>query len=165
VLYTFQGGVDGQYPGEVLFGANGVLYSTTNSGGADPGVLCHSNSRIKFGCGTVFEFTPLAEKAGAWTKTVLYTFPEQAGGGQHPSTEVVFDSQGNLYGTAGACSKGFGMVFELTPPAGGSGAWTETVPYNFTGGSDGAYPGAGVVLGPNGVLYGTASPKRRTRTK
>lgn len=48
-------------------------------------------------------------------------------------------------------------MFQLTPPAGGSGSWTETVIHNFTDGSDGAYPGGGVVLGPNGVLYGTAS--------
>jgi hypothetical protein len=39
VLYTFQGGFDGQYPGEVLFGSNGSLYGTTISGGT-PGVLC-----------------------------------------------------------------------------------------------------------------------------
>jgi hypothetical protein len=54
-------------------------------------------------------------------------------------------------------SKGYGMVFELTPLAGGSGARTETVLYNLTGGSDGAYLGGGVAPGPNGVLYGTAS--------
>lgn len=30
----------------------------------------------------------------------------------------------------------------------------ETVLYNFTGGSDGGVPTAGVVLGPKGNLYG-----------
>src|ERR1700757_1079671 len=58
VLYTFQGGADGQFPGEVLFGANGVLYGTTPSGGAKPGVQCHTNYRITYGCGTVFVFAP-----------------------------------------------------------------------------------------------------------
>jgi uncharacterized repeat protein (TIGR03803 family) len=156
VIYTFQGRYDGQGPGEVVFGPNGALYSTTFSGGT-AGVLCMGNPRNHVGCGTVFELTPPVQQGGSWTKTILHNFPIQAGDGQHPSPEVVFDSQGNLYGTAGSGSKGHGMVFELTPPAGGSGAWTESVPYNFTGGSDGAYPGGGVVPGPNGVLYGTAS--------
>jgi len=155
VLYTFEGSFDGQYPGELLFGANGALYGTTNSGGT-PGVLCHSSSRIKFGCGTVFEFTPPAEKGGSWTKTVLYTFPGFAHDGTGPDAEITFDSQGNLYSTTGGGTKGYGTVFLLTPPS-GSGAWTETVLHDFTGGSDGGYPGGTVTLGANGVLYGTGS--------
>ena len=84
VKYTFQGNADGQSPGEVLFGANGVLYGTTPSGGAKPGVQCHTNYRITFGCGTVFEFTPPSGKGGSWTKTVLYTFPQFKGGWNRP---------------------------------------------------------------------------------
>ena len=33
VLYTFQGGYDGQNPGDVVFGPNGVLYGVTVAGG------------------------------------------------------------------------------------------------------------------------------------
>jgi hypothetical protein len=157
VLYTFQGGADGQYPGEVLFGANGVLYGTTVSGGANPGVLCHSNYRIKFGCGTVFEFTPPAENGGAWTKTVLYTFPGFKGDGTGPGSEITFDSQGNIYGVTGSGTGGYGTVFQLTPPSTTGGAWKETVLHDFTGGNDGGYPGGTVALGPNGVLYGAGS--------
>jgi uncharacterized repeat protein (TIGR03803 family) len=36
-----------------------------------------------------------------------------------------------------------------------STAGNETVLYRFTGGADGGTPFAGVVLGPNGNLYGT----------
>jgi uncharacterized repeat protein (TIGR03803 family) len=44
----------------------------------------------------------------------------------------------------------------LTPPLSPSGAWTEAVLYNFTGGSDGANPQA-PVTSPGGVLYGTTA--------
>jgi len=156
VLYTFQGGADGQYPGEVLFGANGALYGTTVSGGANPGVLCHSNYRIKFGCGTVLEFVPPSQKGGAWTKTVLYTFPGFKHDGTGPGSEITFDSQGNIYGVSGGGTGGYGTVWQLTPPT-GSGSWKEAVLHNFTGSSDGGYPGGTVVVGANGVLYGTGS--------
>jgi len=156
VLHTFQGSFDGQYPGEVVFGPNGALYGTTTSGGT-PGVLCHSNQRIKFGCGTVFEFAPPAQKGGSWTKTVLYTFPGFKGDGTGPGSEITFDSQGNLYGVSASGTGGYGTVFQLTPPAQSGGAWKETVLHDFTGGSDGGYPGGTVTLGPNGVLYGVAS--------
>jgi hypothetical protein len=53
---------------------------------------------------------------------------------------------------------GCGTVFQLTPPATPGGAWTESVLYSFSGSdSDGACPAAGVVLGKNGVLYGTTT--------
>jgi hypothetical protein len=72
-LYTSQTSFDGQYPGQVVFGPNGALFGTAASGGT-PGVLCHSNLRIKYGCGTVFQLTSPSEKGGSWT-TVLYTSP------------------------------------------------------------------------------------------
>jgi hypothetical protein len=155
VLYTFQGSFDGQYPGAMIFGSNGALYGTTVSGGT-PGVLCHSNTRIKYGCGTVFQLTPPSGKGGSWSKTVLYSFPGFTHDASGPGSEIAFDSQGNLYGTSSGGTTGYGTVFELAPPAGG-GAWKETVLHDFTGGSDGGYPGGNVVIGANGVLYGTAS--------
>ena len=155
VLYTFQGSFDGQYPGEVVFGANGALYGTTTSGGT-PGVLCHTNQRIKYGCGTVFQLTPPSGGSGAWTKTVLYTFPGFKGDGTGPGSEITFDSQGNLYGVTGGGTKAYGTVFQLTPPN-GTGSWKETVLHDFTGGSDGGNPGGTVVVGAIGVLYGTGS--------
>jgi hypothetical protein len=47
-------------------------------------------------------------------------------------------------------------VFKLTPPTSGS-TWTETVLYNFSNGSTGCYPYAGVILDSTGALYGTTS--------
>jgi hypothetical protein len=46
-----------------------------------------------------------------------------------------------------------GPVFDLIPS---NESWTERVLYSFTGGSDGAYPLAGVIDGPSGHLYGTS---------
>jgi len=75
----------------------------------------------------------------------------------------VRDAAGNLYGTTlegGSCTctgrnqvlVGCGTVFKLDPDG------NETVLYTFTGGSDGAFPYAGLVMDPaTGNLYGTAS--------
>jgi uncharacterized repeat protein (TIGR03803 family) len=61
-----------------------------------------------------------------------------------------------LYGTTvygGAYS--FGTVFQLAPGAGGT--WTETVLHSFGSGTDGIYPGSGLIFGAAGSLYGTTS--------
>jgi uncharacterized repeat protein (TIGR03803 family) len=48
------------------------------------------------------------------------------------------------------------VVFELSPPSSGSGAWTETVLYSFIGGvGDGEDPVAGLIFDSAGNLYGT----------
>jgi uncharacterized repeat protein (TIGR03803 family) len=151
IIYTFQGGYDGYRPGEVTFGPNGSLYGTTQFGGV-AGVHCQGGSRDFVGCGTVFELTPPAKPGGKWTKTILHNFPAYAGDGLTPTPDVIFDSQGNLYGAAGGGgTSGYGMVFQLTPTS------KEAVLHDFTGRSDGGYPGGGLVLGANGVLYGAAS--------
>jgi uncharacterized repeat protein (TIGR03803 family) len=155
VLWTFQGSFDGQNPGEVVFGPNGALYGTTTSGGT-PGVPCSTNTRIKFGCGTVFQLTPPAQKGGSWIKTIIYTFPATKADGRVPNSEITFDSDGNLYGmTASGGTSNYGIAYELTGIA--SGAAQETILHEFTGGSDGGYPGGTLVVGQNGAVYGTAS--------
>jgi uncharacterized repeat protein (TIGR03803 family) len=151
VIYTFQGVYDGQNPGAVVF-RNGLLYGTTPAGGpASP--PCN-----RIGCGTVFELAPPGKKGSSWTKTVLYSFPGSLTDGRSPNSDIVFDSNGALYGTtdAGGTSN-YGTVFQLTPPAKAGGSWTYKVLHNFTGGSDGGYPIGGLVVGSNGALYGTAS--------
>jgi uncharacterized repeat protein (TIGR03803 family) len=76
------------------------------------------------------------------------------GDGALPFGGLTLDAQGNLYGTTDAGgSDGGGTVFELSP--GSNGAWTETILYNFAGGSDGFAPFAGVVFDSAGNLYGT----------
>ena len=151
LLYSFAGGNDGSQPfAGVMIGNGGVLYGATATGG--PAYA-----------GTVFSLTPPQSANGNWTESVLYAF---TGGspGIGVLSGVVVGNGGVLYGTTegggtGSCARGCGTVFSLTPPAAGPsgpGAWTANVVYRFTGGSDGAYPVAGVTIGNNGVLYGTA---------
>src|ERR1019366_5206409 len=68
---------------------------------------------------------------------------------------LILDSQGNLYGVAeSGGTRGAGVVYELSPITGGG--WTETVLYNFKGGTeDGASPHATLIVDSAGNLYGT----------
>lgn len=142
VLHSFGNGTDGSVPeAGLIFDANGNLYGTTSFGGIHDG-------------GTAFELTPTG--GGDWTETVLRNF----GGGTDgavPFAGLVFDANGNLYGTTyqGGIHN-HGTVFQLAPRQGGG--WTETVLHSFNNnGSDGALPEAGLVFDPAGNLYGTTS--------
>ena len=141
-LYNFAGGSDPKLPyAGLIFDKAGNLYGTTELGG--------TNNQ-----GTVFEITPNSN--GIWTESVLYNFIGGADGGQ-PYASLVFDQAGNLYGTtnfggSANCNLGCGTVFKLTP---GSGGWTETVLYTFTGGNDGREPNARLLFDAPGNLYGT----------
>lgn len=65
---------------------------------------------------------------------------------------------GVLYGTtAYGGSAGYGTVFQLTPPSTGSGPWTESILYEFTGFFGGANPFAAPVVGKDGAIYGATS--------
>jgi len=68
---------------------------------------------------------------------------------------VIFDAAGNLYGTtAFGGTSGAGIVFELANPEAPAG-WTESILYNFSGGSDGSQPYGGLIFDSAGNLYGT----------
>jgi len=140
VLYSFTGGNDGCYPaGGVIRDSAGNFYGTTyNGGSADAGVV--------FKLDTTGNETVLHSFTGGY-------FTEDADGG-YPIAGVVRDSAGNLYGTTsfgGTATARAGVVFKL------DAAGNETVLHNFTGGADGGYPIAGVVLDAPGNLYGTTS--------
>jgi uncharacterized repeat protein (TIGR03803 family) len=143
-LYTFQGGSDGWSPtGALIADQSGNLYGTTEAGGdttCDGGTL---------GCGTVFKLAPDG------TETQLHAFHGGSGDGSGPEGGVIADAAGNLYGTTGGSGScpflqtGCGTVFRLAPDG------TETVLYDFQGGSDGVSPRAGLIMDKNGDLYGT----------
>jgi len=143
VLYSFTGGNDGAYPlAGLVFDAAGNIYGTTEAGGTGPACL------YVLGCGTVFELT---HGSGVWTESVLHTFTA-SGDGALPNAGVIFDTVGNLYGTTlYGGSESAGVIFELTP---GSGAWTESVLYNFST-SGGSQPRSGLIFDAVGNLYGT----------
>jgi uncharacterized repeat protein (TIGR03803 family) len=158
ILYSFKGGADGAYPGAGLtLGPGAVLYGTTAAGGST-------------GNGTVFLLTP--PKTGtAWGEQVLYSFggaPDACGtigqpacDGANPAGGVVVGKAGVLFGTT--FNGGFaivnkqpisaGTVFQLTPPTGGAGPWTESIIYTFKGGADGGNPEGGLTNN-NGLLLG-----------
>jgi hypothetical protein len=165
VLYVFKGNAsnDGASPyGGLVMDSAGNLYGTTGYGGTGDCVLLGS----KLGCGTVFELSPPKEKGGAWTETVLYSFPT-AKQGYVPAGDLVFDSAGDLYGATifgggyGTTCDTFyqycGAVFKLSPPKTRGGKWTEKVLHSFKGGTDGANPNGGLVLDGKGAVYGTTS--------
>ena len=149
-LYEFMGGSDGGGPyAGLTMDAVGNLYGTTASYG---GGACDFGNP---GCGTVFE---LVRSGGLWQFKVLHTF-EGCLDGDGPSGSLVFDPQGNLYGTTGAggsdCgSPGYGTVFELKPSAEG---WEENILYRFRGESDGSAPGGPLALDSEGNIFGTAA--------
>lgn len=95
VLYSFQGGSDGDFPDAGLTNVGGTLYSTTAGGGSR-------------GKGTVYKVTTDG------TETVLYSF--QGGRDGNIPNAGVIDAGGTLYGTtlAGGAS-GKGTVFKVTP--------------------------------------------------
>jgi uncharacterized repeat protein (TIGR03803 family) len=87
---------------------------------------------------------------------VLYSFKDDGTDGTAPYANLLFDGDGNLYGTTyyGGVH-GSGTVFRLSPGAGG---WAETVLYNFCsvdGCADGTWPNAGLTLDAAANLYGT----------
>jgi len=75
-------------------------------------------------------------------------------GGKNPSSTLIFDRAGNLYGTTQSGGLHInGTVFELIPIAGGG--WNYTTLHIFKGQLDGANSGAGLVFDDAGNLYGT----------
>ena len=144
VLYSFGGGSPNGYTpeGSVVIDANGNLYGTTASGGNGFGLD-----------GTAFELSPAG--GGAWTFAVIHSFGAYETDGFSPTAGMLFDADGNLYGTTFGGGTGLGgTVFELSP--GTAGAWNEQVLYNFAGPTaDGIHPEAGLIFNSSGNLFGT----------
>ncbi len=133
ILYNFgsQSG-DGTDPlSGVIFDKKGNLYGATFSGGL-------------YGHGTVFELSPTG------VEKILYNFGGQSSDGSEPYGNLVFDKQGNLYGSTYAGGLyGQGTVFELSPTG------EETVLYTFgSQANDGAIPLGALVLDSAGNIYG-----------
>jgi uncharacterized repeat protein (TIGR03803 family) len=126
--------------GGVIFDAAGNLYGVNMEGGSTEDA------------GAVYELSPAQ---GFWIETTLHQFRPSTGDGSEPDAPLTFDARGNLIGTtATGGAYGYGTIFRLTQ----NGYWIEDGRYSFTGGSDGAEPGAGaLIFDASGNIIGTAS--------
>jgi len=131
VLHAFNGS-DGIFPqGSLVRDGAGNLYGIAGQGGAS-------------GAGSVYRI------AADGSFTLLYSFSGDSDGG-YPVGGLALDKRGNIYGTTQlGGTAGFGVIFELSPKG------KESVLYNFTGGSDGAFPQGDLLRDKSGALYGTA---------
>jgi uncharacterized repeat protein (TIGR03803 family) len=140
-VYSFAGGAEGSYPqGSLAVGPDGGLYGTTTAGGN-----LALNSGL--GCGTFFDIT---------TNGLLTTLAFFDGtNGDSPQGALALGGDDNFYGTTtrGGVTfpGGYGTIFRVTI----NGGITSLL--SFDGGSDGAYPTAGLTQGNPGVFYGTTS--------
>ncbi|HZT44408.1 MAG TPA: choice-of-anchor tandem repeat GloVer-containing protein [Chthonomonadaceae bacterium] len=131
-LHNFNGNAGGGNPnGGLLLGSDGKLYGTTINGG-------------RYSAGTVFS---LETNGGYYTILHSFNGPD----GANPYAGLFQASGGALYGTCyNGGANSYGTVFALNPD--GSGF---AVLHSFNGGSDGANPDGGLVLGSDGLLHGT----------
>ncbi len=142
VIYTFSG-TDGYEPnGGLVLDKSGNIYGTT-----------YKSTK---GAGTVFKVTP----GGSYT--LLHPFGSGKGDGMLPTSGLLMDKKGNIYGTASAggqaglygpgikCVSGCGVVYEITA------AGAEKILYTFKGAiGDGAAPFGALIQDNAGNLYGT----------
>jgi len=149
-LHAFDGADGAQPYANLVQGADGNLYGTTASGGANPGPFTD-------GAGTIFKITPTG------TLTTIYNFCSQGGNlctdGYWPFAGLVQAADGDFYGTTYAggapsdfCYGGCGTVFKITPSG------TLTTLHSFcsqSGCSDGASPDSILVQGTDRDFYGT----------
>ena len=142
VIYSFRGGSDGGAPeGALIQASNGTLYGTTLYGGSA-------------NMGTVFKISDLSTSPA---ESVVHSFGEGLDGA-YPNS-LIQARDGNLYGTTPqggplgciATGVGCGVVFRIsditTSP-------TESVIYEFAGGSDGANPSPSLIQASDSSLYG-----------
>jgi len=154
LIATFDGGTIGAEPRAALtLNAQGVLFSTAYSGGAN-------------GNGSIYSLTPPTGGQGAWTGTLLYSFA--AGDLDNSAAEVALGADGDLFGTTILGGHRGASVFQLAPPAHGGTVWTyrtirdlpppaELMDAGVTLTASGGLVGAGGGLG-NGEVYRLTAP-------
>ena len=136
-LLTFAG-TNGStpYPAPIR-GKDGTFYGTNSTGDAYNG-------------GNVYA---LSRKGGKWVGSTIWAFGGTSGDGAQPTSPLVMDKSGNLYGTTySGGTYNVGTVFELSQV---NGVWNETVLFSFSGKETGWYPYAGLLMAGSNTFYGT----------
>ena len=105
---------------------------------------------VAFPSGSAVQFVP--QPSGKWTEHMLHSFQDNSDGGE-PQSGLVFDSMGNLYGTASGGGKVGNGTFLRLRPTGKS--WAFTALYEFAAKPDGAYPSGSLIFDGAGNIYGT----------
>lgn len=129
--------LDGANPqAPVLLDTDGLLYGTTQGGGADTN-------------GTIFRLGTNGDLATLHYFGSLQGPNGEALDGATPAGGLVRSSDGSLYGvTSSGGQANNGTIFQLTPDA------TFTTLYRFSGGDDGANPQGSLVQASDGSFYG-----------
>jgi uncharacterized repeat protein (TIGR03803 family) len=135
-LYSFAGKPDGSDPTATLIPFDGKFYGTTQTGGVND-------------LGSIFSVTTSGKES------LIYSFGTSSATDGTTPTSGLTSVKRTLYGTttyggANCAPAGCGTVFEVSPLG------TESVIYNFRGGTDGSHP-VGGLIDVGGTLYGTTS--------
>jgi len=180
VLYTFAGGTDGVYPvNGLIMDSQGNLYGTTLGDSNVEGTVFELSPSGKgwkqqtiytadtdgagltldtagniFGVSRWAAFKLLPNGDGGWNPTVIYTFKTRDKYSPNPEGTMVFDNDGNLYGTTTGGGYSGGYVYELSPTE--EGEWIFTNIFTL-GGAYGENPQGGVVLDAAGNIYGATA--------
>ncbi len=142
IVYDFKQR-DGSNPtGGILFN-KGTLFGVTANGGTNRS-------------GTVYALRPPSVPGSEWNRQVLHQFADDSNGFA-PSSPLIADSTGAIYGTTINGNPTSGTVFKIAPPASGTGPWTFSVLYAFTLGANGGMPQGNLVFDSEGRLYGTTN--------
>jgi hypothetical protein len=141
----------------------GVAHVFAQGDGSTTGLSLGADGAYYGAGGGVFRLLPpVAGPTGAWTAQTLVPasgFP--TGNLVEPPVGdrgLRFFGAGTIGGLPStiAGNPGNGFIYRVSPPAVDQTAWTLTRLYEFRDGADGKWPN-GVIEGPNGFLYGTAS--------
>jgi uncharacterized repeat protein (TIGR03803 family) len=123
--------------------ASGAMYVTTEG-----------NNQLPRDLGAVVKLIPPTAGTTQWTSETLHLF---SGGsdGYYPTAGLAIDAKGDVFGavqgTECCQGAGYGLVFELIPPAAGQTAWVKRTLWD--GFEDEIY--APLIVGKNGTLYGS----------